>query len=50
VAGIDLESHAQVPGVDREEFLRIAEGTRVGCPVSKALAAVPIRLQASLSG
>jgi lipoyl-dependent peroxiredoxin len=49
VAGIDLESQARVDGVDREEFLRIAEGSRVGCPVSKALAAVPIRLQASLA-
>jgi lipoyl-dependent peroxiredoxin len=48
ITGIDLDAQAQVPGIDASEFQRIAEGTRVGCPVSKALSAVPIRLQASL--
>lgn len=48
ITGIDLDTQAQVPGIDETEFLRIAEGTKVNCPVSKALAAVPIRLQATL--
>ncbi|MGH7541077.1 MAG: OsmC family peroxiredoxin [Gemmatimonadota bacterium] len=48
ITGIDLESEAQVPGIGDEEFQRIAEGTRVNCPVSKALA-VPIGLRASLT-
>jgi osmotically inducible protein OsmC len=48
ITGVDLDSQAQVSGIDEAEFQRIAEGTRVGCPVSKALAAVPITLQAAL--
>jgi lipoyl-dependent peroxiredoxin len=49
ITGIHLETQAQVPGIDAEELRRIAEGTRVGCPVSKALAGVPISLTASLA-
>ena len=48
ITGIDLETQAQVPGIDEAELRRIAEGTRVGCPVSKALAAVPISVNAAL--
>jgi osmotically inducible protein OsmC len=48
ITGIDLDAQAQVTGIDEGEFRRIADGTRVGCPISRALAAVPIRLQASL--
>lgn len=49
ITGIELESEAQVPGIEDAEFQRIAEGTRVGCPVSKALASVPIELRAIVS-
>jgi osmotically inducible protein OsmC len=39
-----------VPGIEEAAFLEAAEGARVGCPVSKALAAVPeITLDAALS-
>ena len=48
ITGIDLETQAQVPGIDEAELRRIAEGTSVGCPVSKALAAVPVSLTAVL--
>jgi osmotically inducible protein OsmC len=48
ITGVDLDAQAQVPGIEETEFQRIAEGTRVGCPVSKALAAIPITLQAAL--
>lgn len=48
ITGIDLDAQAQVPGVDDAEFQRIAEGTRTGCPVSRALSAVPITLKAAL--
>ena len=37
---IDLHAHARVPGIDPAEFEQLAEQTRQGCPVSKALAAV----------
>ena len=48
ITGVDLDSQVQVSGIDEAEFQRIAEGTRTGCPVSRALAAVPITLQAAL--
>jgi lipoyl-dependent peroxiredoxin len=38
-----------VPGVDEAAFVEAAEGAKVGCPVSQALAAVPeITLDARL--
>jgi lipoyl-dependent peroxiredoxin len=49
ITGIELDAQVQVAGIEETEFQQIAEGTRVGCPVSKALAAVPITLQASLA-
>jgi lipoyl-dependent peroxiredoxin len=36
-----LEVVGVVPGVDEAGFREVAEGARVGCPVSKALAGVP---------
>lgn len=45
---IDLETEAEVPGIDRETYLRLAEETKTGCPVSAALAAVEITLSAGL--
>ena len=48
ITGIHLDTQAQVPGIDEVELREIAEGTRVGCPVSKALAAVPISVNAVL--
>jgi osmotically inducible protein OsmC len=47
---IDLVTRAEVPGIDDDEFQRIAGEAKVGCPVSKALAAVEITLDASLEG
>ncbi len=45
-----LTVRARVPGMDEATFLEKAEGARVGCPVSKALAAVPeITLDAQLA-
>lgn len=48
ITGIALTVEAEVPGVSEEDFLRIAEAAKVGCPVSAALAAVPITLAATL--
>ena len=48
---IDLVCQATVPGVEEAEFQELAEAAKAGCPVSKALAAVPeITLQATLVG
>jgi osmotically inducible protein OsmC len=46
---IELTTEAEVPGVTEEEFQTHAEAAKKGCPVSKALAAVPeITLKATL--
>jgi osmotically inducible protein OsmC len=44
-----LKVHAKVPGIDRETFSRIAQATKDGCPVSKALKGnVALELEAVL--
>ena len=43
-----LVSKARVPGITAEKFLEIAEATKLGCPVSRALAGVEISLEAEL--
>lgn len=48
ITGITLVTEATVPGLPDEEFQKIAAATKEGCPVSKALKAVPITLQAKL--
>lgn len=48
ITTMKLRVRAQVPGVDAETFRRAAEDTKVGCPVSKALAGVQIELDAAL--
>lgn len=45
---IDLEATADVPGLSEEDFAKVAEETKKGCPISKALAATDITLKASL--
>jgi osmotically inducible protein OsmC len=49
ITSIDLVTEAAADGVDEAEFQRVAEGTRKSCPVSKALASVPITLEATLA-
>ena len=38
-----------VPGIDEATFAELAEGAKAGCPVSQALAAVEITLDAKLA-
>ena len=45
---IELETEATVPGCDEATFLEHAEKAKAGCPVSKALSAVPMKLTARL--
>jgi osmotically inducible protein OsmC len=50
ITRIDLAVRGTVPGLDQEGFRSAAEGAKTGCPVSKALAAVPeITLDAALA-
>ena len=48
ITKIDLRTIAEVPGIDRDVFMQIAEATRKACPVSKALAGTEIGLTATL--
>jgi lipoyl-dependent peroxiredoxin len=48
ITGIDLVTRGVVPGVSDADFQRMAEETKVGCIVSKALSAVPMTLDAKL--
>ena len=48
ITRIELETEAEVPGLDEKAFLEHAEGAKKGCPVSKALAGPKIELKARL--
>lgn len=48
ITKIKLTTEASVPGVDPAKFQEIANATKAGCPVSQALSAVPIELEAKL--
>jgi osmotically inducible protein OsmC len=48
ITRIELDTEARVPGIDDAKFQEIADGAKKGCPVSKALAATEITLQARL--
>lgn len=48
ISTIKLTAVADVPGMDESEFQKIAEATKEACPVSRALKAVKIELEASL--
>jgi lipoyl-dependent peroxiredoxin len=50
ISRIDLVSSADVPGIDGDAFQQAAQAAKEGCPVSKALAAVEITLNATLAG
>ncbi len=45
---IELVTEGDVPGISDEEFQKLADATKTGCPVSKALAAVEMTLSAKL--
>lgn len=49
ITRVELETLAEVPGIDDSEFQRLAEEAKNNCPVSKALAGTEIRLNAKLS-
>jgi osmotically inducible protein OsmC len=45
---IELDTEAEVPGIDEATFQQLAEDAKKGCPVSKALAGPVITLKATL--
>jgi lipoyl-dependent peroxiredoxin len=50
ISRIDLVTNADVPGIEEDAFQQAAQAAKEGCPVSKALAAVEITVNATLAG
>ena len=50
ISRIDLVTNADVPGIEEGAFQQAAQAAKEGCPVSKALAAVEITVNATLAG
>ena len=48
ITGIRLTVRGEVEGLDEQGFAEAAQNAKTGCPVSKALAAVDITLDAAL--
>jgi osmotically inducible protein OsmC len=48
ICEIRLATRAKVPGLDATQFRALADDAKQNCPVSKALSAVPISLDAEL--
>ncbi len=48
IPNIDLETTAEVEGIEDEEFQKIAEETKKTCPVSQVLSGAEISLKATL--
>jgi osmotically inducible protein OsmC len=46
---IELDTVAEVPGIDAAAFAQEAESAKAGCPISKALKATKITLNAKLA-
>jgi osmotically inducible protein OsmC len=49
IKGSHLLVSAKVPGMSDEDFQKFAEDAKANCPVSQALAGIPITLEASLA-
>ena len=49
IAGIHLALKAKVTGLDQAKFNELADAAKANCPVSKALSAVNITMEATLN-
>lgn len=49
ITGSHLLVNAKVPGLGGDDFQRLADVAKQNCPVSRALAGIPITLEASLA-
>ena len=49
VPRIELTTNATVPGIDDAQFRELANAAKAGCPISKALRATDITLDATLN-
>jgi osmotically inducible protein OsmC len=50
IVSIELETEAEIPGIEEQVFQEQAETAKKNCPVSQALAGTEIKLQAKLVG
>ena len=48
ITTIELNTEAVIPDIEESEFLKHTEAAKTGCPVSRALTGVDIKLQAKL--
>ncbi len=48
ISAIRVKTRAKIPGIDAAKFRAVADDAKQNCPVSKALSAVPITLEAEL--
>jgi len=48
ITQIELETEAEIPGIDDATFQKYAQDAKQNCPVSKALAGTEIKLNAKL--
>ncbi|GAB3579706.1 OsmC family protein [Leifsonia lichenia] len=49
ITGSHLVVQATVPGLSQEDFARLADEAKSGCPVSRALVGIPITIEATLA-
>lgn len=49
ITHILLQLNATVPGIDQAKFQELAENAKANCPISRALSAVPMSLEAKLA-
>jgi osmotically inducible protein OsmC len=49
ITAIELQTKAEVPGIDADAFEQQAQAAKKGCPVSQALAATRIELKTELN-
>ncbi len=49
ISEILLKTRGKVPGIEKEKFLEIAGDAKENCPVSQALKATTVRLEAELT-
>ena len=48
ITSIELVTEAEIPGINNAQIMEQAEGAKKNCPVSQALAAIDIKLNAKL--
>jgi osmotically inducible protein OsmC len=48
ITAIELDTEADIPGIDEKKFMELADGAKKGCPVSQALSGTEITLKTKL--